>query len=116
MGSALQAYFAWHPSRNSGSSHRQRLSPRERSGNEKVDPHCFQQVHAGGQRGRGVRTQSGPDNRSGEDDVREGRLVSQRHVEVLRRNLTGAPSDPNSMNSARRGTPARSPYPMGPHR
>jgi hypothetical protein len=41
MGSALQAYFAWHTSRNSGSSHPQRLSSRERSGNEKVDAHCF---------------------------------------------------------------------------
>lgn len=38
MGSALQACFAWHPSRNSGSSHRQRLSPREPSGNERSTP------------------------------------------------------------------------------
>jgi len=33
-------------------------------------------------------------------------------MEVLRRNSTSAPSDPNSMNSARRGAPARSPYPV----
>lgn len=38
MGSALQACFAWHPSRNSGSSHRQRLSSGERSGNERSTP------------------------------------------------------------------------------
>jgi hypothetical protein len=37
MGTELQAYFAWHMSRNSGSSYSQRLSPRERSGIERAD-------------------------------------------------------------------------------